>query len=469
MDNRKPLNFVYIFCDELRADVLSCYDGKDIETPSIDRIAENGVLFDKCYCNSPVCVASRFSILTSQYPEATGVYHNEAACPEFHLKDEWKTFPEVFAEHGYATASFGKTHIPMTKKSVFQYNDESGGEMSFGIQKSEIINPLIPKGCFKSILAGDYPDDKEYWPEKVTQNALKWIGEQSEPFFVRLSYLQPHTPIIAKKEFVEALQGKHFTHKITDYETSLFEKCFKEACDIQNMDEADVNRMWQYYLAMVLWIDSEVGKVLHYLEEHQLLENTVIIFNSDHGASRGENGALAKQTFSPQSHRIPLIISCPEKIPHKVNHDICEGIDIGPTLLSLAQLPIPKEYKGINLMNNYKEYLYSTIGYGEKNSYAFPFKQQGKYKNDQGWPRRACVRTGRYRFEMNVKIDGVFVEEDMFFCDCLKYPLENINLIDDPEYKDVVENLYTRLKKHIQNSVEVDDIEQLDYFNRYKK
>ena len=458
------LNYVYIFCDELRTDVLSCYNENTIDTPNIDRIAKNGLLFDQCYCNSPVCVPSRFSILTSQYPEKTGVYHNEAAYPTFHLKKEWETFPEVFAKHGYSTASFGKTHIPNKKNAVFQYNDESGGEMNLGISGEKLTNVLRPEGSFKTILAADYPPKQKYYPEVVTENALNWIGKQDQPFFARISYLQPHTPIIVKKEFVDKLVDVEFSGEITDYETSLFEKCFKDICDIKNMKSEDAKKMRKYYKALVLWLDQEVGKILSYLESKDLIDNTVIVFNADHGASRGENGALAKQTFAPQSHKVPLIISCNGKILPGIKHDICEGIDIGPTLLLLSNIEVPCEFQGIDLLREKKEFSYSTCGYGEVNSFAFPNKRQGKYLNGQGWPRRACIRTNRYRLDMNVKRDGKFIKDDVFFCDIQKYPLEDINLVNNDEYQDIIKQLYDKLCRHINQSVEVDDIKELEFY-----
>lgn len=457
----KQLNYVYIFCDELRTDVLSCYNHGSIKTPNIDKIAEEGMLFDQCYCNSPVCVPSRFSILSGQYPEKTGVYHNEAAYPSFHLKKEWETFPEIIAKHGYVTASFGKTHIPQTENPVFQFNNEAGGEADLGVKFDELKNVFRPKGSFKSILAADYPENKKYCPEFVTENALEWIDQQIQPFFARISYLQPHTPIIVKKEFVDMLKNYEFPDKITNYQTSQFEEQFKKICDIQDMEQHEVAKIKMYYQALVLWIDNEVGKILTYLEQHNLKDNTVIIFHADHGASRGENGALAKQIFAPQSHRVPLIISCKNKVDIGINHNICEGIDLAPTLLSLSDIPIPEHFQGMNLFKEKKDYVYSTIGFGEANSYAFPNKKQGKYIDDQPWPRRACIRTQKYRLDMNVRQNGQTKFDDIFFCDVEKYPLENVNLVNEHEYTEIINDLYNKLKEHVKNSVEVDDINDL--------
>ena len=107
-------NIVYFFCDELRQDALGCYGNPagPMRTPNIDAIARRGYLFENCFCNSPVCVPSRTSLMTGLYPEDTGVYNNEAAVSTFTLPAPVITFPEVLRKAGYHTANFGKTHLP---------------------------------------------------------------------------------------------------------------------------------------------------------------------------------------------------------------------------------------------------------------------------------------------------------------------------------------------------------------------
>ena len=151
--------------------------------------------------------------------------------------------------------------------------------------------------------------------------------------FVRFSYLQPHTPIVVPEKYVERLEGIDFDDSLTVYSASEFEKRFGEICDIKQMSAADIKRMRKYYYAMVLWIDEQAGRIMQALKDHHLMDDTIFVFTADHGANRGENGALAKQTFQPSCHRIPLLISnnnCKER-----RHDICSNLDLGPTLLAM--------------------------------------------------------------------------------------------------------------------------------------
>ena len=108
-------NVVWIYCDELRTDALGCYGTPyaEMQTPHLDAIANSGSIFRNCYCNSPVCVSSRTSVLTGLYAEDTGVYHNEGFWSQYRMDEPLPiTIPEVFAQKGYTTANFGKVHIP---------------------------------------------------------------------------------------------------------------------------------------------------------------------------------------------------------------------------------------------------------------------------------------------------------------------------------------------------------------------
>lgn len=469
-------NIVMIYCDELRCDALSCYGNPyGIKTPHIDELAAKGVLFEQCYCASPVCVPSRYSMLTSLSPTKTGVYHNEAAMPFFQLDEDYVTFPQVMHEAGYATASFGKMHIPMTKSPVFDMNDETGGEMNLGIKiKEEASHIMKLPGQFQSVLAADYPEGKKYTPELVTDHGIEWMLKQTSPFFIRFSYLQPHTPIVVPAEYVRRLDGIDFDNQLSYTNTSEFEKRFGEICDIDKMLPEDVARMRKYYYALVLWVDDQVGRIIQTLKKHKMYEDTILVFTADHGANRGENGALAKQTFQLSSHHIPLIISDGTKA---VRRDVCSNLDIAPTLLAMNGIDIPAQFEGVDLFSATHDEVYSIVGYGKRSSRAFPNKCQGVYSETQGWPQRACIRTAQYRLDMNVLINDEWVseaEEDIYFTDCLKDPYEQHNLVHEEEYQPIIHELYTKLKAYShsqklvdENSVQL-DIERIKAYMQSK-
>ena len=318
-------------------------------------------------------------------------------------------------------------------------------------------------GKFQSILAADYPEDKKYDPEWVTDNGLQWMREQKEPFFIRFSYLQPHTPIVIPREYADRLEHISFDTAVSYYETSRFERRFGEVCDIAGMEGADAARMRRYYYATALWIDRQVERIVECLEELGIGEETDILFTADHGASRGENGALAKQTFRPESHHIPLIICSHEMRPGR-RDDICSNLSIAPTVLDMCGIKEDGLFDGNSLAEEGAGggEVYSIVGYGMKSSRAFPNKVQGTWYGGRGWPQRACLRTERYRLDLNTRMDDEWVspeDEDLYFTDRHADPSETKNLAGEPEYAEIVRDMREKLIAYSRRQQVVEEAE----------
>lgn len=466
----KP-NIIYIYCDELRTDALGSYGNEyaEIKTPNIDRIAKMGVKFENCFCNSPVCVPSRVCNLTGLYPEDIGVYHNEAALQKFHLDRKYDTLPEVFTRNGYSTANFGKVHLPQDLfrdnkgNTIFNYSNAKGSKMMH-IKRSELKIMIAPQG-FKtgrrmSIIGGRFSGDKHYPPEKVTNNTLEWLKKETGPYFVRVSYLQPHTPVLTPPPYDTLYNGENFP-KIIEYkgELSEFERSFAQVVNAAGMTNKEIYLAHVYYYGLVAWIDAQIGKIFEFLESSGQFENTIIVFSADHGVSLGENGCYAKQIYAPQVHRVPLLIAGPNiKSKGEIREDICESLDLPKTLFNLAGIETPEQFKGRDLFSsNPPEAVYSTIGFGFSSSFTFPMRLHGNYLNGNGWPRRACIRTNEFRLDKTVRMNGKTIQkekEDLFLVNWKDDPKENNNLAKDPNWKDILEKLSTMLDEHISNSIE---------------
>ncbi len=459
MSMKKP-NIVWIYCDELRADALGCY-GNEVcrpRTPNLDRLAGSGVRFENCFTNSPICVSARMAEMSARYPVETGVYANEPAMEACTYPNPPVTFPEVFAKAGYATANFGKLHLPRGMQPWGVHNREGHGIDL--IAKDVVPGTMLLCPGPGTKIGGRYPGDRPYPAAKVTDNALEWMGEQDGPYLVRVSYLQPHTPVCPPPPYDDMYPPEDFPGSFPDEGVrSRFERRFSEIMNWGKFSEEHTRLAQAYYYGLTSWMDSQVGRVLDWLEQRGELEDTLIVFDADHGASLGEFGCYGKHLFAPRTHRIPRIASWPARLPSgEVREDVCEGLDTARTLLGAAGIDAPEEFRGRDLFDSEEpEGVYATIGHGEKWSVAFPYKKYGLWHGDVGWPRRSCVRTRRWRLDMSTRMDGRTLEgeeRDVFLADRESDPLEIRNLAEDPAHAEVRDRLLALLEKHVANSVE---------------
>jgi len=472
---RKNYNVIYFFADEMRADAIGCYGNKAgaMITPNIDSIASQGVRFEECYCTSPVCVPSRTSILTGLYPEDTGVYGNEASLPPFQLEHELETIPSVLEKQGYRTASFGKTHLPYGME-VFEVNDQEGSEMDLGLGVEQLqgLDKITANGPIRQNLGSRFPENTFYKPEMAAKNSIEWLKNVGdEPFFLRVSFLQPHTPVVVPDQYASLYDHINFDTEImpTDH-LSCYEQHFAKLLALPTIPPEKRKQMKAYYYGLAAWVDSQVGLVLDYVRKAGLAENTVLIFGADHGASLGESGAYAKFLFNRASQRVPLIISVPGMRQGEVESEICSMIDFARTVFNILDVPVPEQFRGRNLFEKAEEEIevFGTIGYGSTFSYPMQYDAVGTYKDGAPWPRRACIRTNRYRLDMNIRMGGKLVseeEEDLFFVDRAKCPEESGNMAQENIYAEEIHRLRENLLKHCSNGKECSE-EVLESINR---
>ena len=455
-------NIIWIYCDELRTDALGCYGHSEIEpqTPHIDTLAESGVLFEQCFCNSPVCVSSRVATLTGRYAEQTGVYHNEGAWAGYAMPTEVVTFPQVLAAHGYATANFGKWHVP-PEINRWDVCDPAGASMGdlLEIVGRDHESLIMPDGV-PTYLGGAFPADVAYPHTALADNALAWMAQVEGPFLARLSFLEPHTPVFPPPPFDTLYDPAAFRAVQTPAEgRSAFEQQHAAVLRAGTFTAHQVQMAQAYYYGLVAWVDSQVGRVLDYLDRAGLRENTILVFGADHGASMGEGGCWAKQIFAPQVHRVPRLIQWAGTLPAGERRaEITEGLDLARTLFGLCGVEAPESFGGRNLFEGpAPEAVIASIGVGDRRSRAFPNLGVGSFSETAGWPRRACIRTADHRLDMNVRVNGRAPgpgEADVFLADVRADPFETVNVADDPACADVREKLVGMLDAHVANAVE---------------
>lgn len=355
-------NVLFIAIDDL-ANALGCLEDPLAQTPHMDALAKRGVLFQRAYCQIPLCNPSRASVLTGLRPDATGVYdlvrHFREQVPDV------VTLPQLFRQQGYFTARVGK---------IYHY-DVPFGIGTNGLDDSQSWDEVInPKG--RDCREEDLITNAE--PQRPISAALSWLaaaGEDQEqtdgliaaaaiglleqhrhePFFLGVGFFRPHTPYVAPRKYFELYPFERMRLPIApaDDRDDIPPAAFAHNCRVPNygLNEMTCRAALQAYYACVSFVDAQVGRVIDALDRLHLAENTVIVLWSDHGYHLGEHlGIWQKRTLFEESARAPLIVVAPGA---KGNGTPCprvvEFVDIYPTLAELCRLAAPSGLAGQSL------------------------------------------------------------------------------------------------------------------------
>ena len=351
-----PPNILLIVVDDLGYSDLHCYGNELVETPNIDRLASEGVRFTSAYASCTVCSPTRASLMTGRNPVAVNITdwipgnqgyrkgpraHEKFIVPRFnqHLPLEEITIAEKLAEAGYSTASIGKWHLGgkgfLPTNQGFDLNVagyHKGRPPSYyypyrSEHRKDTITPLELTG------------DSLYLTDRLTNEAIHFMGMNSEkPFFLYLPFYSVHTPLEGRPDLVEK------------YEIRL--------ADHQN----DSIRRNPHFLAMTEAVDENVGRIMQFLEEKEMDENTVVIFTSDNGGLLLRNGNFiraswnhplreGKGTLYEGGLRIPAMVRWPGTIGSgRISEEIIISTDIYPTVAALAGVSINHEIEGNSLL-----------------------------------------------------------------------------------------------------------------------
>ncbi|MEX0980876.1 MAG: sulfatase-like hydrolase/transferase [Bacteroidales bacterium] len=306
-NNRKP-NVLIILTDDMGYGEISCYNPAAVHTAHIDRLAYEGVRFTDFYVPTPYCGPSRGTLLTGRFPLRNGLIRNptpDAGINDIGIDADEITLGEVFQEAGYSTMLIGKWHLGH-KEEYFPV--KHGFDNYYGILYS---NDMRPVQHVENMDTVEFPIDQKYLTKRYTELAIEYIRKQGEhPFFLHLCHPMPHKPLAASDEF--------YTPETPE---DLYDDVIRE-------------------------LDWSTGELLKTLEEEGILDNTIIVFMSDNGASYGGNNTPLKgrkhYTWEGGT-RVPFIIRFPQVLPEgETVTTPCWSSDLFPTVLSLSGIPIPE-------------------------------------------------------------------------------------------------------------------------------
>lgn len=419
----KP-NIVFFLIDDQRNDFLGCTGHPVVKTPNIDKLAENGTLFENAFVTTATCWVSRASILTGMYMRKHR-FTGGMIQPKFITT----SYPMGLKKAGYQMAYFGKTHFKLDKKQQKMMFDE--------------FTPVGRNPFHKKMRDGSLKHETDI----IADHAINFIKNQhaEKPFFVSLNFNATHAEDGDKKDhFPYPESAAHLYTGMTMPLPKLHDrKIFESQPDfMQNSMHADRYK-WRWdtpekyqhnmrnYLRMASGIDFALGRVVETLKDKDFLDNTIIVYSADNGYYAGDRGFAGKWTHYEQSLRVPLIIFDGRNKKGQKTTQMALNIDLGATMLDYAGVPTPKEYNGKSL---------KPIIEGEAVDWRNDFMGEffSKHKSIPKWEG---IRGERYVY-------ASYPEEGYeFLHDLQKDPNQLQNFAKNPEYKEILKKMRARFKE----------------------
>ena len=371
----KRPNILILYTDQQRFDALGCNGNSDLQTPRLDALAREGVNFERYYVQNPVCMPSRVSFLTGQYPGTLGITHMGVPVPE-----NTATLPRYLRNYGYRCANIGKLHfLPHANR------DHRAVHPAYGFDQLEISDE---PGCYNDayrawverrapdqldLISCGLPPATQTWQSEmgerdgivhpaerepleaqpfrgrsdlthtafVAEQTIEFMRENhASPFLCVAGFYSPHAPWIAPQEFLDLYDPSSFA--LPDFPADF----------VGRPDDAQLRRARHGYYAMISEVDHHCGRILDELDALGLREDTIVIFTADHGEWLGEHGKYGKGYPADDAvSRVPCLVRWPNGIVEvgRTVSDIVEAVDIVPTLLECAGIPIAPILQGRSL------------------------------------------------------------------------------------------------------------------------
>ncbi|MEM7783836.1 MAG: sulfatase [Planctomycetota bacterium] len=457
-------NLIVIMTDEHNFRTLGCYR-KTMEkrqaymwgpsvvvTPQIDRLAEPGSMCTSFYATTPVCSPSRASFVSGLYPQATPVVSNNIS-----MSNDVVTFAEILRQNGYRTGYAGKWHLDGDGKPQWQPKRKFGfSDNRFMFNRGHWKNlELTEEGPRVGTRKKGQPsyglgqaNERTFTTDFLINRTIDFVSENSnKPFCYMVSIPDPHGPDTVRAPYDTMYEDQEF-EKPTTFEV--------DERTIPNWGRPDKKSKFGQakYYGMVKCIDDNVGRLIDHLEDKNLLQNTIVIFTSDHGDLRGEHHRQNKGVAWEGSARVPFIIYHPPKVAAgRVVKQALTSVDVTPTILDLMNVPTDRTFHG----RNFADLIDKDQTAGNKKWQDIAFVRSTGDK--AGW-----LMAVTDRFKLIVSLS-----DQPFLYDLKRDPDELINGLDSPSYREKGMQLGLEMQKYVedfqdpfsQNSKMMDDIQWL--------
>jgi arylsulfatase A-like enzyme len=474
----KRPNILFIFTDDHAVQSISAYGSKINSTPNIDRIAEDGVVFERCFCCNSICAPSRAAVLTGKHSHVNGQMTNMSV-----FDGSQPTFPKYLRDAGYQTALIGKWHLQSEPTGFDHWQILQG--------QGHYYNPdFITKDGEKRYSG--------YATDITTDLAIEWMDthrDPSKPFLLMCQHKAPHRTWAPgpdhlslyddvmipepetlfddysnRSDFLKDNEMEIANHLIYDYDLKVAGSDRKDSLG-RSFSNPELSRMtqeqrkkwdqaygpknkkfleadlkgkdlvrWKYqryikdYLSCVASVDDNIGRMMDYLEQKGLDGNTIVVYSSDQGFYLGEHGWYDKRWMYEESFRMPFLMKWPGTAEKgSRTRALCQNIDFAPTFLDAAGIDIPEDMQGISL----KPLMKGREPENWRKSIYYHYYEEGEHNV----PRHEGVRTQRY------KLINFYDLDTWEFYDLEKDPHELKNIYNESEYALKVKELKAELKR----------------------
>lgn len=364
-------NLLFLFPDQLRADFVGAYGARFLKTPAIDRLASQGTLYETVVSPCPICVPARASLLTGQHAFANGVIDNLAWLRPDRKKMGIETWPELFADNGYTTAAIGKMHFyPWDLLEGFQKRIIAEDKRHIHVE-DDYFEFLRTKGCHKEhgneqrgyqehkgASLNDLPEDIQVdrW---VANQAIEFLENYREdkPYALMVGFPGPHCPYDPPEDELKRIDPEKLPAPRKATRESLshrdgFVTSYKRSwadLDYSSLTIEEIVRIRQHYSVLVERMDEDIDRIIAALEKSGKLDNTIVVFASDHGDYLGDFELMGKTFFHEPSIRVPLIVADFRNPEKKREKEMRNLIDLFPSLLKWAGIDNCSQAQGIPL------------------------------------------------------------------------------------------------------------------------
>jgi arylsulfatase A-like enzyme len=447
-DPRRPPNVLVICADDHAAYVTGAYGNQAVRTPNIDRLAAGGIRFDRAYCNSPVCTASRQSFLTGRYPRSIGVTRLETALPESEV-----TMAETLRLAGFDTAAIGKMQFNSDLAHGFDVRIDLPEHRAWLAQQPR--DPL-PQGVEVQPAWRPFKDPARVWlnsfcrPMGMTDRqmdgtyfamqAAEYLqGQRAKPFFLMVSLYEPHSPFRFPTEYRERHDPAQFAvPKLGPEDAQQIPAVFRQLTD------AEKQGIIAAYTTSVEFMDENVGLVLDALDRSGKAGDTIVVYLSDHGYLLGQHGRFEKHTSYEEAVRAPLAIRFPNRIAAgRRTQAFVELVDLVPTIYELCGYQATAPLQGRSLL----PLLHGKTTQHRDHVIVEYAPNEEVMIRDKDW--KLIYERGVERRTDGYDTGGPLVPNKFRLYDVFGDPGEMKNVVDDPAHAEVVKRMTDLLVEHL--------------------